>query len=560
MLSSQDGKIVLQFARRNPTSSKSVGRSTGTGAIFVLGDDSEFHSSAQAWSSVNANCAVACLDLLQGSFSVRSSVVGLPPVFVYRHSKGILVASDLYLLSRFPSLRLRFDKSAVLDLFRIGHPVQHRTLFENVSLMPAGYQLQFEATGRTKSRRFWQPPRPDPMADWEVFLEAQSNAFLEAMRRLDKASTVLSLTAGLDTRTILAALIRDGVHLPTVTLSGDRLSLDARIAAKLSRVYDLQHEVIRLDNSFFRQLPEYVMEASRLSGGVSGIEQADEVFFNHTISKGARARLSGNLGNQVGRGGTEKISMRAANPSLLGGYFTEESENVGVAHWYSEYGAGSDTLDYEFLLQQELPFSSVGNYGICNHFLVQRTPYADTTLIEAMKYMPCRPNQKKRLSLMQLRLKDLRHRFMGEPERYSFQRNFIREVGGFVAECPLNWGWKASGGFSSVGVFYGIKSFLDMGASSSGWDSSPVRYLWSSFGITGMHQFKRTKDWFRGCLKDFVHDTLLSNRINADEFFDQKEMNRQLKEHYSGIGNHYKSLTTALTLCIARKVFSVSRE
>jgi hypothetical protein len=423
--------------------------------------------------------------------------------------------------------------------------------------MPAGYQFDFDAAGQ-RSVRYWTPPRPDPVCDWKAFREIQAQAFSDAMRRMDKASTVLSLTAGLDTRTILAALVRDGVRLPTVTLSGETPSLDAHIAAKLSRAYGLQHEVVRLDGEFFKRLPEYLVEASRLSGGLSSIEQADEVFFNRVLSKRARARLSGNLGNQVGRGGTEKVSMRNADTSLLGSYFAVDTGNSAHDHWYSERGAGADSLDYEFLLQQEVPFSSVGNYALCNHFLVQQSPYADAALIEAIKHMPLRLNHKKKLSLMQMRLKDLRHRFAGEPEEYSFQRSFIKEVGGFVAECPINWGWKASGGLSPVGVFYGAKSFLDVTASSKGWDSRLTRRLLARTGVMGMHQFKRPRDWFRTYLKEFVYDMLLSDRSNTDELLNRREMERQLQEHYSGIGDHYNGLTCALTLCLARKNFSVT--
>src|SRR5690606_15262077 len=125
------------------------------------------------------------------------------------------------------------------------------------------------------------------------------------------------LTAGLDTRAVLSVLAEQGRLLPAVTMTGRRLSLDARIAGRLTRSYGVEHTLVHFDAEFTRELPRLVRIASRLSGGLSSLGQAPEVHLYGSLANRFDARLSGNLGNQVGRGGTEGVSLRNASLDIL---------------------------------------------------------------------------------------------------------------------------------------------------------------------------------------------------------------------------------------------------
>ena len=38
----------------------------------------------------------------------------------------------------------------------------------------------------------------------------------------------------------------------------------------------------------------------------------------------------------------------------------------------------------------------------------------------------------------------------------------MHHAGDFVANCPINWGWKVAGGYSPAGLYYGAKAFTDI--------------------------------------------------------------------------------------------------
>jgi hypothetical protein len=100
-------------------------------------------------------------------------------------------------------------------------------------------------------------------------------------------------------------------------MSWGNVSLDARLAAAVCRPYRIQHEVIGFDESFAAEVGERALTASRLSGGLAAVGEAIEVAFYERIGGPWRSRISGFLGNQIGRGGHEQVSLRRGHTDVL---------------------------------------------------------------------------------------------------------------------------------------------------------------------------------------------------------------------------------------------------
>jgi hypothetical protein len=547
---SEDSRMEVAYATRRQESHAQTNSSVKEPTRLLLGDDSEWHDSLGQKSMANA--AFVEFNLKSKYIQVKSSIIGLPPIFIYKDRDMVIIASDLYLLTMIPGLNLYFDENSIRDLCYIGHPVNHRTLFKDVTIITGGYSLTVNGAGDVTMEKNWSFPIVEPLTDWNAYTGMQLKAFQSAMRAIDLSNSFLSLTAGLDTRTILAALIQNKQILSAYTMSGKTTSLDARTARHLCNVYGMNHKIIEISDEFIKRLPDYIIEASRLSGGLASLEQAHEVYFYQKTDGVATARLSGYLGNQVGRRGTEKIALRNADDSM----FNEETiktRKTGIPyHWYEEAKLNDGGLDYEFLVQKEVPFSSIANYCIGNHFVIQQSPYASCRLIETLCCMPQRPNAAKPLSLLQMRVKDLRHRFLGESELHSFQVRMIKEAGGYVASCPINWGWRAKGGVSFAGVLMGGLTFLDVLVSSKG---SELLYKGLEvMNIAGLHEYTPFKAWMK-YLRDFVYDTVLSKSVRTSGLFNEKKIESMLNEHYMFDKNHYRALTTSLDLALAQQIF-----
>ena len=548
---SNDRSIEVVFKlRKNPSDTRpNISQDKVT---LLLGDDYEWQESRGK--SCMANSAVIDINLKEKKIRVLSSIVGLPAVFIYQSLNQTIITSDIYLLTKIRGLEIHFDYVGIQELCSIGHPTDCRTLFKNIRMIPSGSSMNINDLGEVQIRKIWDLPEENRLADWDVFTDLQIDAFQQAMSSLNLSKSFLSLTAGLDTRTILAALVQNKSFLPAYTMSGKIMSLDARTSQGLCRAYGISHNLIEINKEFYDNITDHIFEASRLSGGLTAIDQAHEVFFYKKIKNSFDARLSGNLGNQIGRRGTEKISMRNANLRILNKDIISSADHTYTDHWYQDIESQNGDIDYQFLIEKEIPFSSVANYSIGNHYVIQQSPYANRKLIEFTQIMPKRADDEKQTSVLKMRLKDLKHRFLGESDVYSFQVKYIKKVDGLVASYPINWGWRANGGVSVIGLFYGGLSFVDALVTSKVPRSKVIHGLLESTGIAGLHEYIYKKP-ILDRMGDFIYDLLLSDSMNAANVFDRKCIEQILNEHYSHNKFHYKTISVALDIACAQQVF-----
>lgn len=543
---SSDFRLEVIYEQREGDR-KAVSASTCAGTL-VLGDDSEWGGNRA--DECMAYGAAIRFDTGKKTLRILTSIVGLPPVFVCRCEGMTILTSDIYLVPGVTGKGLKFDKKGIADLFTIGHPVEHRTLFEDVAVAPCGSSIEYNG-GSLRIESAWDLPGAARYDDWDAFTGLQMRAFEDALENMDLSQSFLSLTAGLDTRTILAYLARKGLKLPTITMCGEGSSLDSMTAERLCKAYGFEFKTIFLGKEFYGKLPELTLEASKLSGGVLSMDQATEVFFFRHMGPGVIARLNGNLGNQVGRGGMEKISMRGLDESILS---NEIRRNTVSEHWYSRAKSLDGRLDFKFLLQNEVPFSSMGNYSIGNHYAIQQSPYANARLIGISGRAPLRSKEAGSPSLIRMRLKDLNHRFFGEPERTSFQRRYIKETGGFVAECPINWGWRARGGVSVPGLLNGVLALTDAYVASKHLSEGVLGLALKKGGILGLHEYKYFSAWIRTHLKAFIGDTLGSRGVRESGIFDRSALEK-LTGKIDEPMEHQKELIFALDVACAQQVF-----
>lgn len=483
---------------------------------------------------------------------IFSCISGLPATFLYRDADLTVVASSIRNIAAVPGVRLEFDPQGLKELASIGHPIQHRTLFEKISVVPAGTRLtlhdqDLQATGH------WSATDTTPYANWPDYIDAQTAALRAAVGRLDLSHSFLSLTAGLDTRAIFALLTERTERIPTFTMSGKRLTLDAKRARQLSDAYGFIHQTVSIDTSFLDRLPQYAAEASLLSGGLSSLGHAFEVHFYRSLTPGRTARISGNLGNQIGRSGTEGTGARNIRLDLLAPDFRLGPPAGDKVLWLKDVLSARDAQSMLFLIQNENLHASLGNSCIGNHFAVQQTPYADRTLISQKLKQPPLPDDGSG-SILKTRLRDLRHRFLGQPVTYSFQRRIVRDVGGFVANCPINWGWRARGGVSLDGLMLGGMAIADVVLGSRFGSNAMAKRFLSAVGVLGFSSFQSTEVLGHSNIRQFVADTLLSNANLQSGVLDPHQIRQLVDRDYTD-KTVRPDIEFALDVALARQHF-----
>jgi hypothetical protein len=499
-----------------------------------------------------APCAGCCastsveIDVAATEFLATTGSVGLPPMYLFSGNDIAAVTSAPALMPALLGEVLALDSEAVLELLRIGYPQSTGTVYRSLRWLPAASACRVFIDNSSQPRARIEPVTVAVSTDSG---RTPEDLFLESIRLRDVGQSVLSLTAGVDSRAILAACLFLDVTPPAITLAGrSRRSVDAIVAAQLCRDAGLRHDVVRLDHAFENNLAFYVERASLLSGGLASVTEAHEVFFAERVRERGLRRISGIAANQLVRSGFEAVRLRSADRRILTSEFVA---GVHTPHPRAHLLRSLPEDPYalrELLLRQELPLASQANFSIGNSYYTQQVPYADSALARAIPPAPSRALH--HLGSPALHLSDLRHRFFGEHHDSSFQLALIRRAGGMIARTPINWGWTPHGSISVRGRLRGIQALLDILVSRS----AALRGLRQSVRVEGTHVIRDLSQWLVGPLSALLQDTLRSDDVRTSGILEFSNLIGRLDRVRRPHPNDHAALIAALDVALAMQL------
>jgi asparagine synthase (glutamine-hydrolysing) len=195
---------------------------------------------------------------------------GMKPLYYAALPGRLLLGSEIKALLVDPDVSRRPNLRGVAQFFTYGQLLGDETLLEGVHLLPAAGWLTYDARdGRVALERYW---RPEPHAGTNSrtpreILDRVDDAFGRAVERCtaDADGLGLSLSGGLDSRTILAACDR-GRPLSTVSV-GVEGSMDHASAADMAWLAGRPHHRCLLDDRFLDRFEDHLRRMVRLTDG-----------------------------------------------------------------------------------------------------------------------------------------------------------------------------------------------------------------------------------------------------------------------------------------------------
>jgi len=514
---------------------------------LVVGDYTEPGASTK--DGPCANAVLIEIDLVAGAASALSSIVGLPPIILRKSP-------------RFESLSCpvlpRVDKSCgididgVADTLRWGHPLDGRTIYKDLLVVPPHSFVVLEADRPASVVRLAESNslRSHEALAAEQLLEAQVAAMLAAARRIPNSGTFLSLSGGLDSRAASVALLSQGNRVPCVSMAASPYSLDASIARLFCAASGLPHEIIEFRDDYVRRLPVLVQQSAALTGGVACLGQTVDLYLYSRIGTASHIRISGHLGNQVGRGGVESIAAASLNERIFSDDLRRALEQRPREPWFLPRMAHGGYAPV--LFEQEVHYWSVANYMLGSSRALQLSPYADVTLIELSKEAISRDPRFSSPTRTSIRRRDLRHRMLGPPISMSFQRTILSRYGAAARDVPINWGWRARGGWSFRGSPAALRFAADAFACKMGRQykalKKPMARLSRALGNPS--ELVAWQDVIKGPLRDLTCDTLLSKEIAESGLFQSVALRGVLDEHFQGRTDHHGTIVRALEIAL----------
>lgn len=514
---------------------------------LVVGDYTEPGASAK--DGPCANAALIEVNLAEGFVSAISSIVGLPPISLRKDPRFNSLSCPLFPGADNAS---SVDIDGVADTLRWGHPLDGRTIYKDLGIVPPRSSVVLEADKPATVERLRTTDAPQSYGTLSPaqLLEAQVAAMLASAKRMPTSGAVLSLSGGLDSRTASVALLSQGNRVPCVSMATSPYSLDAHIARQFCIENELPHEIIEFRDDYIKRLPDLARQSAALTGGVACLGQTVDLYLYSCLNNASHIRISGHLGNQVGRGGVESIAAASLNDQIFSEELRRALERRPREPWFLPRMAQAGYASV--LFEQEVHYWSIANFMLGSSRALQLSPYADVALIELSKAAISRDPRFSNPTRASIRRRDLRHRLFGPPVALSFQRTILTRYGTAGRDVPINWGWRARGGWSVRGSPAALRFAADALACKIGRQykvlKNPMARLSRALGNPS--ELVAWQDVIQGPLRELTCDTLLSRSTAESGLFHLTSLRRVLDEHFQARTDHHATIVRALEIAL----------
>ena len=470
-------------------------------------------------------------DLGRKSITLFNDRYGMGRVYLHDGNDEFLFASEAKSLLKIRPARRAIDPRAVAEYLRYGCVPGNRSLFNGISLLPPASAWEFEGEVVRRGAYFqfskWEQQKVLGAEEfYPKFAETVSTIFPTYAKSPRKVA--LSLTAGLDTRAVLASLSDRNGSLPCYTFGGPWGELyDIRTARKLAGECHETFSVIRADGEYLKQFPEIAREAVYISDGTHDAFGAHDLYLNRIARVIAPIRLTGKFGSEVVR--TRKLmAWESYTPGFLQPDLASLLDKVpSVSKVYQS------PHPLTRVVCEGIPWYELGRVAVEQSQVTLRTPYMDNRLVKLMFQAPAQT------------------RAAGD-----VQERYVREKTPRLSQLPTNLGRFVSNNPTITKLLYlwyralFKVEYIYLFATPH-WLTRldrKVERLRPERIVTGRQKWEGYRLWIKTDFADFIRDTLLNPGARYTEFFQRKTVEQMVKCHTAGTHNYLKEINRALTI------------
>jgi asparagine synthase (glutamine-hydrolysing) len=467
---------------------------------------------------------------------------GLQRLYIHQSANAFYFASEAKaILAAVPSSR-QWDEESVAQYLSYGCTYGTRTLFKGISLLPGGSCVTF-ANGDARRTAYFSPE------EWEGQEPLESKEFAEELGGLlarlvpqyssNTQRLAISLTAGLDTRMIMAHLVADPAHHTCFTYSGQHIDpLDATLSAEIARGCGLEHHVLRIENDFFRDFPALAERTVWRTDGCSGMTGAHEVYMSRKARALAPLRLTGNYGSEILRGVSTFKPLRLHKDIML----PEMRESVDRL----EADPGMVKCHpVTFAAFRETPWNLFGNLQAGCSEIGFRTPYLDNEFVKLAYRGP-----RDRLTARKVCEAVVRR---GNPKLAA-----ILTDKGYLG--PQRARWKHQRDETLARMAFKLDYLYSSGLPSMLAMVEPALVgLAKTCGWLGLHKHITYRTWFQSELVSALRGMAEQNAKHLPDIIEKKSVGGLISRHVRKEGNYMAELNAVLSLGLVGRTLLSSR-
>lgn len=472
----------------------------------------------KCFSRLNGQFSGLIVDWRHQALHLFNDHYGLGRVYIHENNSAFYFASETKaLLAALPGLR-QVDYVGLAEFFSCGCPLQDRTLFKGVSLLPGGSAWTFSPGKPVARSHYFSPAQllALPKLSADAYYEKLKAVFPLVVGRYLKTPQpiAMSLTGGIDSRMIMAWAQRGPGELPTYTFSGMyRECADVRLARAVANICGQPHQSLRVGDEFLREFPDLSQRTVYLTDGNMDVSGAPDLYVNRIAAQIAPVRLTGNYGGEVLR------SIVTFRPRSLSGGVLDLEFSRTVASTAETYALEFRLDPRVFIATRQVPWHHYNRLAVESTQLTVRSPYLDKDLVALAFQTPA--------ELATSNAPALRLIAEGNPHLGAMQTDRALAHGRMPA---WKHRWQEFTFKAEYAYDYGMPQWLAR-------LDTRLRALQPERAFLGRHKFYHFRLWYRDQLSGWLKSVLLDPRALARPYLEPKAVERIVKAHTSGAGN-----------------------
>jgi asparagine synthase (glutamine-hydrolysing) len=483
------------------------------------------------------------LDLKDKSIILFNDRFARKMIYYYESKEAFLFSSEAKsILKAYPELR-KIDTESIGEYLTYDSVLENRTYFKNIFLLPPSSLWKIKNNNLQKNNYFhFNEFENQEVLNKEDFFEEFSSVFKRVIPRYLKGRSLgMSLTGGLDTRSIISCIKPEPKTLPCYTYNSNyREILDVKFASMITKSLCQEHHVLNLGNDFFSKYSTYIEKAIYITDGLINITKIDELYFNILARNVASIKISGSWGSELLKKAWLNFYEILPDVKLINDDFKSHIERAKERR--------KELIDkdsYTFLFSKEMPWWCNAMIRIESSQLDVRTPYLDNELIELIYKNPSRDQE----------------------HGIEIQRRLVRENIQELSSIPTTSGYVE--GCSSLEKYFKkwyITTFskFDHYLMTEKLPHYMSDYIYKINNLLtdlnieklffGLVYFRRFNQWIRVQLSGYLKELLLNERTYNRAYWNKDYIEHVVINHIKGNRNYTREIRKIVQLEMIHRV------
>ncbi|MCU1304345.1 MAG: asparagine synthase [Candidatus Sulfotelmatobacter sp.] len=501
--------------------------------VHVYEDDPAFPA------SLNGSFHGLLTDRTRGSSVLFNDRYGMNRIYYHEARDAFYFAAESKaILAVRPELR-RMDARGMGEFVACGCVLGNRTLFEGIRVLPQASAWVFRNAVLEDRRTYFHP------REWEQQETLEQEPYYERLRDVFSSNLPryfnggervgLSLTAGLDTRMIMAWHKPRYGSLPCYSFGGMfRDSQDVLVARRVARACGQPHQVISVGTDFLSRFPHYAERTVHLTDGCVSVNHSPDLSVNERAAEIAPVRMTGNYGGEVLR------HVRAFKP-------VQPVTDLFCPEFLPQIAAANET--YHQLLQghplsfavfRQAPWHHYGLLALERTQLSLRSPYLDNDFVRTVFRAPSSAMADSEVSRRLIA--------DGDPKLAKIRTDRTPIAG------QDGWRTRAVRNFLdfTVKAEYACDYGMPQWAARVDRALAPLR---PERIFLGRHKFYHFRVWYRDQLSTYLREMLLDPQTLSRPYLQRAGVERIVGGHLKGTSNYTLAIHSVLTLELIHRLF-----